>query len=558
MKVAIVGAGPSGMTAALLLAQGGVAVTVFEQRDGSCNLPSAHVVNCRTNEIFREIGVFDAVAAAAAPAERMRYVTWSESLSGARYGRIPYQGDVQQIAQRLAASPARTVNIGQDLLERILCAHFEETGNFIRFGHQVIAATQDDTHARLTIIDPAGSEIAEVFDYVLACDGASSTVRRALGIEMEGPASLARVASAYFKANLSPYLGDDMGPVHFIGNADVRGAIIGFDLDKIWALMCPMLPSQGPENFTPAVMETLIRRAVGDPDMAIDLIGVGSWNMSAQVAAQFRKGRFFLVGDSAHRFPPSGGLGLNTGVQDAHNLAWKLALVANGNAEPALLDTYGTERRPVAQRNCQHSVTNAMRMAEVDVTLGISLSEPVDAAVAERPASPPRGWTAAPDGLSEDACRMRTQKSIDDQRAHFDSLAMEIGYCYTGEPAAIPDDHELYQPVITIGARLPHFWLDAESLISSHDVLSRSAMTLMSSNPAWESIANAFSLEFRLIDTVRSATPQCWSDAIDSGHSGAVLVRPDDHVAWSSVSGPDEQASASLSRAVCKWYGKCA
>jgi 2-polyprenyl-6-methoxyphenol hydroxylase-like FAD-dependent oxidoreductase len=557
MKVAVVGAGPTGLTAAISLARYDVDVTVYERREGSTELPSAHVVNCRTTEIFREMGVFDALTAAAAPADKMRYVTWSESLAGVRYGHLPYQGDVDQRAERLAASPARTINIGQDTLERVLCTHFEAGGGAVHFGHQVVGAEEAGDQARLAILDPAGSQISADFDVVLACDGASSPVRRALGIEMEGPASLMRIASAYFKADLAPYLGDDMGPVHFILNGDVRGAIIGFDLDRIWALMSPMSADKGPDDFTSPVMEELIRRAIGDPQVPLEMIAVGSWNLSAQVAAQFRKGRFFLVGDSAHRFPPSGGLGLNTGVQDAHNLAWKLAFVARGKAPLALLDSYDAERRPVAQRNCQQSVTNAMRLAEVDATIGVSIAEPVDPEVVRRPLAAVRGWSSAPGGLNEVACRERTQKAIDDQRPHFNSLAMEIGFSYEGEAAALPADHSQYQ-ILAKGVRLPHFWLNEPAGVSSHDIVSRSAMTLITSDPAWKPLADQLTLDFRYVDGVGTAPPPCWREALGATLSGAVLVRPDGHVAWLHGRGPDEDAGEALSAVVRKWAGKCA
>lgn len=556
MRVAVVGAGPSGLAAAMLLIRQGVDVTIYERRPGTSTLPCAHVVNCRTTEIFRELGVFDQLAAAAAPADRMGHVTWSESLAGVRYGRLPYQGDAAQHAERLAASPARTINIGQDRLERILAARLQEMGGKLCFGHRVVDIDDGEDGARLTIVDAGGVERSAMFDFVLACDGASSSVRRALGIEMEGPASLARIASAYFEADLAPYLGEHVGPVHFVCNGDVRGAIIGFDLDRMWALMTPMPPDKGPEDFSAPVMAELVRRAIGDPDAAVKLIEVGSWNMSAQVAAQFRKGRFFLVGDSAHRFPPSGGLGLNTGVQDAHNLAWKLAFVVQGKADLALLDSYDAERRPIAQRNCGHSVSNAMRMAEVDATIGVSLNEPVDPAAVRRPPAPTLGWTAAPDALDEAACRARTQSAIDAQRPHFDSLAMEIGYAY-GPDAGEGQDRDRYQ-VLANGMRLPHCWIDAARGVSSHDLVSRSGLTLVSSNPAWQPLTDQLRLEFRLIGQTDAALPAQWREAMGERMPGAILVRPDDHVAWIGPSGPSPAASSALAKAVAECTGKSA
>lgn len=559
MRVAVVGAGPVGLAAALLLRRQGLSPVVFERRNGLCQLPQAHVINTRTAEILREVGLFDRLVAEAAPPERIRFVTWSESLAGRRFGRLPYQGDGASAAERRASSPARTVNLGQDRFERVLLTGLHAEDGAVRFGTRVTHASVGDDHAILTVASECGEEQLD-FDLVLACDGANSVVREALGIAMEGPPSLARFASAYFRADLSPYLGEDLGPVNFIAGADVRGVIIGFDMERTWAFMCAMAPDAAPELFTPAVMEELVRRAVGDPDLDLELRSVGSWNMSAQVASSFRKGPFLLVGDAAHRFPPTGGLGVNTGIGDAHNLAWKIGMIARGEAGDDLLDTYGSERRPVACRNRDHSVSNAMRMVEVDEAIAASTLAPVDPAVARGP------WRTLPDHPIDHGdeagrrARAVIAQRIADQRSHFDSLALEIGYAYGRTLNQTALGEAGYTPRIEPGALLPHVWIDSgASRLSLHDLIDRKRLTLVYGAAAreWRSAAATsraaaalvpIELERRLgeVDPERR-------ELLALIFAGAVLVRPDGHVAWVADGPPDAARLASLDTALARF-----
>jgi 2,4-dichlorophenol 6-monooxygenase len=559
VRVGIVGAGPAGLAAAILLRQKGVDAELFERREGHCSLPQAHVVNTRTSEILRDMGLFDAVVAAAAPADKIRFITWSESLAGVQFGRLPYQGSPEQFAVRRQSSPAWTLNIAQDKLESIMAAGLKSFGGSVCFGHSIVDAEVSGTRALLTIRAPDGNVRSEIFDYVLACDGANSTVRKGLRIDMEGPASLARFASAYFTANLDKYLGDRSGPVHFIAGPDVRGAVIGFDLETTWAIMCVMPPDADPGQFSCDVMRELICRSVGDPNVKIDLIGVGSWNMSAQVAAEFRRGPFFLVGDAAHRFPPTGGLGLNTGIQDAHNIAWKLAFIAQGLADEKLLDSYGLERRPIALRNRDHSLKNALRMAEVDDAIGASTLAPVDPAVVNHPPSPSAASGLQINSNDSDAKRRRIQNAIDDQRPHFDSLEMEIGYQYDLSDMKSDRQHttHVYRPKLSCGRLLPHFFLNTEDgITSSLDVYTKTGFTLFAGgevhswgNMAREVLGQAVPLKVTRIDS-QLTIDRDWRSVMGIEFEGAFLVRPDGHIAWRTLGEATESSRDSLGRAV--------
>ena len=530
--VAIVGGGPAGLITAILLREKGVHATVFEQAEGIATLPQAHVVNTRTCEILRELGLFEKMAAAASPEDRMHCATWSSELAGTRFGRLMLEGSPEQKVFRRNASPVRTLNMGQHIFGNILLAHLRELGGDVQFRQQVLDAAVDRAKGVLTIQGPDGRTRTEAFDYVLACDGAGSAVRKAQGIDMLGPPSIARFATCYFKVDLNRYLGNDTGPVHFIANQDAPGIFVSYDLDQTWAFMCVMPPDAAREAYSGEVMLELARRAVGDPQVDLQLVSVSSWNMSAQVAAHFRKGPFFLIGDAAHRFPPTGGLGLNTGVQDAHNLAWKLAMVLRGQAEADLLDTYGKERAPVAARNCAHSVENFRNLLQVQNAIGAQFLVPADVSVVQRAPAARRNFSLD-DGTEQSRLkRLSIDAAIAAQRPHFDALEVEVGYCYgEQDPSGHLTDGDCAL-ALRAGSRLPHIWLEAAHL-SSLDAYDKNHYTLLlfgmqeGEGIGRHALAQAgIGLVHLPANVEDGGAKRMCSPGI------AVLVRPDGHVLW--------------------------
>ncbi|WP_161956860.1 FAD-dependent monooxygenase [Sphingosinithalassobacter portus] len=521
-RIAIVGAGAAGLVSAVLLRQRGIAVDIFDDGDGPCTLPQAHVINTRTSEILAEIGAFEALRAVAAPIDRVESIAWVESLTGRRFGRMDLIKDAASGALRAGASAVHALNVGQNHFEQVVAARFAELGGSVRYRNRVVGSQIDGDKAVLSIRNADGDISKYDYDYVLACDGARSSVRESLGIAMVGPPSIARYASAYFTADLSHLIGDIRGPVVFVGGPDVRGVLIGFDIANSWALMCVIPPDSTPDDFGPDVMRELIYRAIGDRTATIRLDGVGSWNMSAQVADDFRRGPFFLVGDSAHRFPPTGGLGLNTGVQDAHNLAWKLAFVLQGKAPAALLESYAEERMPVARANCAHSLENAMKLAEIDAALGVSFLAPVDPAVVTRAET--SGPALAIDGEDGDEARRAVAQAIEAQRPHFDSLTHELGYVYGAcEPYS---EAGPYAPSVRQGGRLPHALVDGpQGSVGLHTLCAGDSLTLLVGKDV--DIGT-------LSDLPGEVALRRISDDLPDMLTGSdmILVRPDGHVAW--------------------------
>jgi 2-polyprenyl-6-methoxyphenol hydroxylase-like FAD-dependent oxidoreductase len=597
-QVVVIGAGPTGCTLALLLARLGVPVTLVEQNGTPQQHPAACILNTRTMEIFGEIGVEAAIRAACQNVFERANITWAVSLAGRELGRLSVVPD--DVGAMLALSPIHAVQYPQHRLEPLLWKWIEQQPaiTFCR-PYRCVAMTTDADGARAEVVHQATGEKTVVrAEYAVACDGASSPVRRALGIAMPG-AILQHMIGVHFVADLSRWVQHRKSILYWILNRDLMGVLIAHWLPSEWVLFTPYFPPQQHiSDFTHAVCRRLIERAVGTRDLPdLQIQRVGSWVMSAKLAEHFRLERVFLAGDAAHCFPPTGGLGLNTGVQDAHNLAWKLAAVLLGKAGPRLLDTYEAERRPVARDNLEHSVQNYENMNALNqvADLDVRHLRRLEALQASRifrwlPVSWQRGLVAAAlrfalrrlevldrDGEHGDRLRARFRALLPGQMPHFRYLGLDLGFAYRAgavisESSPKPEAAEPvmdYLPTTWPGARLPHLWiLKSGSRCALHDVLDPAVYTLLTHSPGkdiWRQAAER-------IGRGNCMSVKCWSigppgeaDLIDEQAvwpqlseieaSGAVLVRPDGHVAWRCRHAPEDPAAilASLLRQLeCK------
>lgn len=536
VDVLVVGAGPVGLTAALLLDRLGLSVLVVERRDGPQRAPAAHAVNARTFEIWRQIGLdVDALRAEAQDPADAGMVHWVRSLGGELIASLPYerQGDEQ-----LAVTPTPMRNLSQHRLEPMLVEALTAAGVPVHYGHAWSSADLDPsatTEGVTSSVAGPGAAVTVTSRWLLACDGASSPVRRALGIVPEGPHRIQSFVMVHLAADLRPLVGDHPGVLYWICDAATGGTFVSHGIDREWVYMHAYDPEvEAAEAYTPAHCEGLVRAALADPDVPFEVVTVATWTMTAQVAPRFRDGRVFLVGDAAHRFPPTGGLGLNTGVADAHNLVWKLAAVDGGTADARLLDSYERERRPVAQRNAAVSLDNALKIVEVSTALGADPDPAVFQANLDATLADPAG-------------RARVVAAIERQAPHFDLIGLQLGYAYDldGTPEGDTagdgaDDGRAYVPSSDPGGRLPHGWVRrAGTACSTLDLVPLDRSVLVA-GPACDVAADV------RVGVDVEDPDGWWSITLALPDDGAVLVRPDQHIAarWRSTPSAAEVAAA--------------
>ncbi|WP_299141588.1 FAD-dependent monooxygenase [uncultured Tateyamaria sp.] len=568
--VLIIGTGPAGSATAALLSTYGIENMVINRYRWLANSPRAHITNQRTMEVLRDLGreVEDEAYMHATEQDLMGTNVFCESLTGEELGRIQTWGTHPlSRAEHALSSPSRMNDLPQTFMEPLLFKTACARGTQARMSCEYQSHVADGDGVTTTILDRLTNTTFTVRSkYLVGADGGNSAVTENTGLPIEGKMGVAGSINLLFKADLTSHVahrpsvlywvmqpgsnvgGIGMGVVRMVRPWNEWLAIWGYDID-----------GERPE-LDDEEAKKIIRDLVGDPDLDIEMHGISYWTVNDAYATQMSKGRVFIMGDAAHRHPPSNGLGSNTSIQDAFNLAWKLAAVLKGQAGEALLDSYDAERAPIAKQIVTRANQSIGEFGPIFEALG--LIGHTDPEVMQ--ANMDKRCDSSDDA---EAQRAALREAIAFKKYEFDAHGVEMNQRYRSgavvtdgqmEPA-FDLDHELhYQPTTWPGARLPHVWLfDAQGRKLSTLDLTQGGFALLTglNGSAWAQAAETVAQEMGLALSTHVIGPRQalvdhtgdWARAREVGDAGCVLVRPDHHVAWRSE-GMADNPKAELTR----------
>ncbi|MFT3776023.1 MAG: FAD-dependent oxidoreductase [Minicystis sp.] len=541
VPVLIVGGGVVGLSAALFLRRHGVDTMLVERHPGTSIHPRARGVNARTMELYRALGLEEAIREAGAATPIHLGFLFGETLAeaiDAPVGKLVRRAFRRVVGRDIglgSASPTRGCRITQDLLEPVLAGAARQRGARLDFATELVSFQQDDDGVDATLRDRQGGATRRVrAQYLVAADGAKSPVRAALGVTTSGRGSLGHLLNVLFEADLADFVRDREFSLAIIHHPEVRGLFAAIDNRARWVFHIVYDPSrESPKDYPPERCAALVRTALGAGDVPIRISSVLPWESAARVADRYRVGRVLLAGDAAHLMPPWGGMGANTGIADAHDLAWKLALVLRGEGRPALLDTYEAERRPVGVVAAEDSADNAdaqglMARAALPKILGLDRGSLWRRITGRTPPRPGR----------------------------FVKL-LGVGYEYASSAVSAEPAASRFRLDGRPGTRLPHAFITrAGARMSTLDLVeTRFALIAGREAGAWCEAARDLGVA---IDVHRAGVDfddprDRWQQSAGIASRGALLARPDAVVAWrarGAEARPQEVLRRALGRAL--------
>jgi 2,4-dichlorophenol 6-monooxygenase len=558
-EVLIIGTGPSGSATAALLSSYGIQNIAINRYRWLANTPRAHITNQRAMEVLRDLGpeVEDEAYMFATRQDLMGENIFCESLAGEEIGRMKSWGNhpLSQ-AEHLMSSPTKMNDLPQTFMEPLLFKTACQRGTQARMSTEYLSHTQDAEGVTTTCRDRlTGKDLTIRSKYLIGADGGKSLVAEHAGLPFEGKMGVGGSMNILFRADLSKYVAHRPSVLYWVmqPGADVGG--IGMGLVRMvrpwneWLIVWGY-DINGPEpDVTPEFATGVARQLVGDPALEIELLSANVWTVNNRYATRTANGRVFCMGDAIHRHPPSNGLGSNTSIQDAFNLAWKLALVLKGQAGERLLDSYDEERAPIAKQIVTRANQSIAEFGPIFEALG--MGEGVD------PVQMQKNLNARTEGTDAgEQQREAIRKAIAFKKYEFDAHGIEMNQRYRSgavvtdgqiEPAFTLDADLHYQPTTWPGARLPHTWVyrrDTGAEVSTLDLCGHGRFTLLTGlgGEAWLQAAAEVSQDLGLEIVTHVIGPRRtyidhsgdWARANEIRDSGCLLVRPDHHVCWRS------------------------
>ncbi|HFK1545352.1 FAD-dependent monooxygenase [Bacillus albus] len=534
VPVLIIGGGLSGLASALFLAKHNVDYLLVERHPSTAIHPKAGGITLRTMELFRELGLENRIKLAGKAIENCRgriavhTIAEANKEELAKMRATQYGNDEKLLRKIEEISPSKQTACYQIILEEMMLQEARTLGGELSFYHELVSYKQNEQGVIAMIWNRDTEEESIIHcDYIIAADGAKSKIREQLGISTEGRGTIGGYyMNIYFEADLSEFMQGDAFGFTMVLHPEVLGALIPVDNERRWIYHVSYDPLKGerPEDFTIERCKQILQTAIGSTNVEPEIVSVLPWEATESTATKFQDNRVFLVGDSAHIMPPTGGFGSNTGIQDAHNLAWKLAAVIKGKANPKLLETYHKERYPVAKITTDYASSLLFRAAN------------------------------------------REEGSLN----NMDGLAVTVGYQYCSE--AILDESATPHRMAIVdlngrpGTRAPHFWgMYKGKEVSILDLFGNNFVLLTGvDNSSWAEAVYDVSSKLGInINVYRVglsgdfiAQENVFLELYRIENEGIVLIRPDGFIGWRSekaVVNPDVILEEVMSNLLCNF-----
>ncbi len=567
--VLIIGTGPAGSSVAALLSTYGVENMVVNRYRWLANTPRAHITNQRAMEVLRDLGhdVETEAYMHATEQDLMGENVFCESLAGEEIGRMKSWGKHPlSRAEHQLSSPCLMNDLPQTFMEPLLFKTACSRGTQGRMSTEYLRHTQNTDGVTTVLRDRLSGREFEVYSkYLIGADGGNSLVAEHIGANIKGKMGVGGSMNILFRADLSKYVAHRPSVLYWImqPGADVGG--IGMGLVRMirpwneWLIVWGYDINEPEPEVDEAFATGVARQLVGDPELQIELLSANIWTVNNAYATEMQRGRVFIMGDAAHRHPPSNGLGSNTSIQDAFNLAWKLAAVVKGQADKSLLDSYTVERAPIAKQIVTRANQSIAEFGPIFEALGMTGGtdyEKIQASMNARTAVGPAG----------ERQRAAIREAIAFKKYEFDAHGVEMNQRYKSgaivtdgqmEPAFELDAELHFQPTTWPGARLPHVWIfhhDTGERISTLDLCGKGQFSLITGvgGEAWIDAVKTVGHSLGLAMNTHVIGPRQnfedhvgdWARASEISDTGCLLVRPDHHVAWRSeemVSDPEAE-----------------
>jgi 2,4-dichlorophenol 6-monooxygenase len=571
-EVLIIGSGPAGATTALLLSTYGIKNIVVTKYRWLAETPRAHITNQRALEIFRDMGVEEDVKRLAVKQEWMGNTVFCTALAGEELGRIQTWGThPRRTADYTLASPTTICDLPQNLLEPILFGAACERGTRPRFDFEYLSHTQDETGVTATVKDRLSGEDVQIrAKYLVGADGGRSKVAEDIGLPFEGKMGVGGSMNIVFEADLSAYVAHRPSVLYWVLQPGSNIGGIGMGLVRMvrpwneWLIVWGYDINAEPPVMTDELAAEIAHKLIGDSSIPIKIKSHSVWTVNNMYATRLSAGRVFCMGDAVHRHPPSNGLGSNTSVQDAYNLAWKLAAVLRGHAAPSLLDSYNEERAPIAKQIVTRANQSIAEFGPIFEALGLLNTEDPELMREHMAARKDNNPAAATQ-------REALRKAIAFKDYEFNCHGVELNQRYASGaivPDADPDpgftrDKELYyHPTTRAGAHLPHVWLQKHGRnVSTLDIAGHGKFAVLTGigGEAWIEAAQKIAASIGMKITTAIIGPDRayedlhgeWANIREIDEAGVILVRPDMQIAFRAkhVAANLQDAEAQLSAA---------